>query len=96
MLHHFCSTSTIFKSEPRIEHHSYFDSAVAVASDPCTLVRWIGIHKDTHFMMFFSIVHEYLIRISESGLISEDQSLCLRSLKFGFLHGSLMALTAWG
>jgi len=42
---------------------SYFDLAVTVASDSCTPARWIGIHKDTHFMMFLSIVHEYLIKL---------------------------------
>jgi hypothetical protein len=57
----FCLTSTIFKSEPRINHHSYFESVVSVATDPCTLGRWIGFHKDTHLMMFLSSVHEHLI-----------------------------------
>jgi hypothetical protein len=71
--------------------NSYFDSIVAVASDPCTPLRWIGVHKDTQFMMFLLTVHEYLIYISMSGLISEDLSLYLRILKFVFVHGSLVA-----
>jgi hypothetical protein len=92
----FSLTSTIFKSEPLTNHHSYFELVVVAATDPCTLVRWIGFHKDIHLMMFLSSVHEDLILLLSQDSFHRINYLCLRSLKLGFLHGSLMALKAWG
>jgi hypothetical protein len=53
MLHCFVRHQLFFKSESHIKHDSYFRSVVVVASDPCTPTRWIDVHKDTHFMIFF-------------------------------------------
>ena len=51
----FCSRSTFFRVNLVLSTNSYFESKVAATNDPCILVRWIGIHKDTHFVLVFSI-----------------------------------------
>ena len=53
----FCSRSTFFKVNLVLSTNSYFDLVVAVVGDPCILVRWIRIHKDTHFMLVFLSMH---------------------------------------
>jgi hypothetical protein len=44
---------------------SYFDSLVAAANDPCTLMRWIGLHKDTHFRLSISLLEKFEICCSD-------------------------------
>ena len=51
----FCSRSTFFRVNLILSTNSYFDSAVVVADDPCISMKWIGVHKDTHFVLVFSI-----------------------------------------
>ena len=53
----FCSRLTFLRVNLVLSIDSYFDSVVAVAYDPCILVIWIGVHKDTHFMLVFSSMH---------------------------------------
>ena len=54
-LHHFVQDQPSFRVNLVLSTNSYFDSAVAATDDPCILVRWIGVHKDTHFVLVFSI-----------------------------------------
>ena len=51
----FCSRLAFFKVNLVLRTNSYFDLAVAAADDLCIPVRWIGVHKGTHFMLVFSI-----------------------------------------
>ena len=51
----FCSRSTFFRVNLILSTNSYFESAVAATDDPCIPIRWIGVHKDTHFVLVFSI-----------------------------------------
>lgn len=63
MIHYFVRKPNFLQNVPCIEHLFLFWLCGCMTNDPCTVERWIGAHKDTHFMLFFYIIHEYLITI---------------------------------